>query len=225
MVEKSDIYDIGYDEINKDELIREIIHESKNSLSACEGFIQFMLIKNEFNAEYLKIIQDEIKRTLSMLNSYALISPPLQNTECDINSCVAEICTLISYNLKANNINLDLHLSDLPLISVDKYRIKQVLLNIIENSIQSIEKNGVIKISTLYKDGYIIITIEDNGCGMDKSIMDRIFEPLFTTKPTGTGLGLHVCKNIINNYNGNICLESTPKKGTKFLITLPVASS
>lgn len=225
MVEKADRYDIGCDEIDKEELIREIIHESKNSLSACEGFIQFMLIKNEFNEEYLKIIQDEIKRTLSMLNSYALISSPFQNIECDINSCITEICTLISYNVKANNITLDLHLSDLPLITVDKYRIKQVLLNIIENSMQSIEKSGVINISTLYKDGYIFIIIEDNGCGIDEDIIDKVFEPLFTTKPTGTGLGLHVCKNIIDSYNGNIQLESIPKKGTKFSITLPASNN
>lgn len=201
----------------------EIVHESRNALTACEGFVQFMLIKKMFNAEYLEIVLSELKRTISILNSYNIVSYPNREVEsCSLNNCINEVCTMLYSKLTLREISLNLSLSEIPDIIIDSSRIKQILLNMIENSIDAIGKNGSITISTCCSDNKVTINIKDTGCGIDPSLKDKVFDPFFTTKSKGTGLGLHVCKTIIESYKGSIDLESTPGNGTAFAITFPV---
>lgn len=203
----------------------EIVHESRNALTACEGFIQFMLIKKMFNSEYLEIVLSELRRTTTILNSYNQIASPHRNLEyCNLNKCINEVLTLFSSKLKLRHIDVDLSLSEIPDIFVDPSRMKQILLNMIENSIDAIEKNGCIGITTFCFDNTVTIVIKDTGCGIDSSVMNKIFTPFFTTKSKGTGLGLHVCRTIIESYNGKISLESSPGMGTIFTISFPVIS-
>lgn len=104
-------------------------------------------------------------------------------------------------------------------ISVDAEKIKIAFLNIIVNGIEAMEENGVLKIATSKKGDKCIVKFSDNGKGMSKSDMDRLFEPYFTTKEKGNGLGLANTQNIILGHNGSISAESEPGKGTVFTVS------
>lgn len=208
---------------NQHSFFSEIVHESRNALTACEGFIQFMLIKRIFNSEYLEIVLSELRRATEILNSYNFVSSTHRNIEyCNLNNCIKEINTLLSSKLNFRNIDLTLSLSEIPEILLDSSRIKQILLNMIENSIDAIGKEGSIEITTCCSHDSVIMTIKDTGCGIDPSIKEKVFTPFFTTKSKGTGLGLHVCKSIIESYRGKIELESLTGRGTTFTITFPI---
>jgi signal transduction histidine kinase len=104
---------------------------------------------------------------------------------------------------------------------VDAEKMKLAFLNIIVNAIEAMEPGtGVLEIKTEYRENQCLITIKDNGIGMDEESASKIFEPYYTTKESGNGLGLTNTQNIILNHNGHITLESAPGKGTTFFITL-----
>lgn len=111
-----------------------------------------------------------------------------------------------------------------PEINADKTKIKQVFINLIKNAFESIspDTSGLVHISIDYCDGTISITISDNGCGIPDCDIDKIFLPMVTFKPNGTGLGLPISKRIIEAHNGSISVTSSIDKGTTFRILLPV---
>jgi two-component system sensor histidine kinase HydH len=113
------------------------------------------------------------------------------------------------------NINLPLNKCT---ITCDVQRLEPVFSNLIINAIQSMNNKGEINVRLLDKDEYIIIEIEDSGSGIPEENLEKIFDPLFTTKQTGTGLGLVTCKNIIEQHGGTISVTSPP---TIFTIKLP----
>jgi signal transduction histidine kinase len=115
------------------------------------------------------------------------------------------------------NITLELPKNDVTLFC-DSYKMQRVFSNMIQNSIQAIENKGTITIAVSEKSNDIKITIKDTGPGIPDELMPKIFEPLFTTKKRGTGLGLTICKKIIDDHNGSIAVANDP---TTFTITIP----
>ncbi|MBT8243023.1 MAG: GHKL domain-containing protein, partial [Nitrosopumilus sp.] len=103
-------------------------------------------------------------------------------------------------------------------IECDFEAIKVVLINLIVNSMQAIENEGEIKISSKIKDERVIIEIEDSGPGIPEDKLGKIFEPLFTTKQEGTGLGLASCKSLVEQHHGTITVKNNP---TRFIIEIP----
>lgn len=108
-------------------------------------------------------------------------------------------------------------------INADYNRLKQTLVNLIKNSRESITDNGTIKLYTLEDKKYIKIYIEDSGIGLNKEELDRMKEAFFTTKKTGTGLGVYLANEIITSHGGTLEYFSKKNKGTKVVITLPYA--
>jgi two-component system sporulation sensor kinase A len=102
----------------------------------------------------------------------------------------------------------------------DEDKLKQVFLNLIQNSIDAIEKTGTIRTSSQLSDDYIIIRITDDGCGIEEP--NNIFDPIFTTKVSGTGLGLSISQKIIEQHNGTFSLNSSRPGETIFEIKLPM---
>ncbi|KEF37185.1 histidine kinase [Schinkia azotoformans MEV2011] len=109
-------------------------------------------------------------------------------------------------------------------IYIDKNQIKQVLINLIQNAIEEMHAGGEINI-VLNKDtstNRVEISVIDQGSGIDQEVLNNLFTPFLTTKPSGTGLGLSVCHRIIKNHNGEIDVETIKNKGTTFKIKLPI---
>jgi signal transduction histidine kinase len=110
---------------------------------------------------------------------------------------------------------------NIPALYVDPQQIGQVLGNLITNAYQAMPDGGKLNIGAEAKAGTVQIYVSDTGCGISRENMSKLFEPLFTTKTNGIGLGLTVCKDLIEVNGGNIEVESDEGKGSMFLITLP----
>ncbi|MFZ5905987.1 MAG: sensor histidine kinase [Nitrospirota bacterium] len=148
----------------------------------------------------------------------------------DMNDAVREVLGFLEKEILFRNIRLELVLAeDLPRIMSDKGQVQQVLLNIFNNALDALleEKEGLIAITTLVQNQKIQVSVSDNGHGIPKEKLKKIFEPFYTTKEKGkgTGLGLFISYGIIKKLGGDIHVESDTDKGTKFTIELPLTSA
>ena len=150
-----------------------------------------------------------------------------QKVVTDINHIVKKSLKILKNEFHIRHITVDQYLGGPMLVFLDENQIEQVLVNILLNAIQAIDKNGTISIKTGVNSerDELKVEITDSGCGISKEQIDRIFDPFFSTKARGTGLGLAVSYGIINNHEGEIKVESQPGQGTRFIVTLPVLSS
>ena len=112
-------------------------------------------------------------------------------------------------------------LAALPPAEVDRGQIKQVLLNVLVNAAQAISGNGTITITTAADGNEVSVRVRDDGCGIPAEVRERIFDPFFSTKPTGTGLGMAVARRIIEDHKGRIIVASAEGEGTSITLILP----
>ncbi len=206
-----------------------LAHEVKNQLNTI-GFIE--LIRNRLSdeeKEYIQYIYDSRDRIVSLLDEVRGLAKN-EDTDYTINSydlkeVIQEAIFLVSMDpdVKDKDLAYDDPVSHIVLINKDK--IIQVLLNLIRNAAQAIEgtKNAKITVKTKVKGNLIETHIIDNGHGIDENKITKIWEPFFTTKgDKGTGIGLDLCKRIIEGHNGSIQCISKPQKETSFIFTLPL---
>lgn len=213
-----------------------IAHEIKNPLTAIDlhtQLIQRAVQKNlvcldENLSQYIKIISEETKRLNQILNDFLLATRTrqLKATFENLNTFLAEIISLIKPELEAKNISLREAYQEVPKNFIDKDYLKQAILNLIKNAIEAMEKSSlkVLTIRTWYdtvRDANAI-EIEDTGCGIPSDQIQKIFEPYYTTKEYGTGLGLTITYKIIKEHDGEIQISSKPNEGTRFTIFLPI---
>jgi len=206
-----------------------IAHEIKNPLIAIGGFAKRLHRKMEPvdpNWETVGIIVEEVNRLERLLQQLRSFSPTVEHGEenCDINLIIQKILTLLKGELEILNIKLEANFADgLPKVLIGEDEIKQVFLNLIQNAIQAMPNGGYLKIDGFYDQGAIMIQVKDNGTGIPSKIQENIFQPLFTTKEDGSGLGLALSSQIIKAHSGSIKVEeSEPNNGTTFSICLPV---
>lgn len=209
-----------------------LAHEIRNPLTSIKGFIQLMEQRKEKapNQEHLQIILNEIERIDKLVRGFQHLARPLENPKfviLDIDKVVEEVVTL----MKSHCIEKNVHLSvgyDTEGVQVGRYRVwgdedqlKQVLINIIKNGIDAVEKNGRVQVKLRRDDQQVIVEIEDNGKGMGEDVLQKMGTPFFTTKEEGNGLGLSVCFTIVESHNGTIRVDSEEGRGTVFSIVLP----
>ncbi len=144
----------------------------------------------------------------------------------NLNDCVKNTLKLVWNELKYNS-RVETDLSDLPLLMCNAGQIEQVLMNLLINAGQACESNGVIVICTCVDDSDVLVRITDNGCGINKEIINKVFDPFYTTKPigVGTGLGLSISYGIMEKHQGRIEVESETGKGTTFSLYLPATET
>lgn len=206
---------------------RTLAHEIRNpltSISLAAEQLKESVAQNEDNEFLLNIIKrnsDRINSLISkLLNStkFAELQPSMVHP----GTILDEALDLASDRISLQGIKIVKNYSmQLGKVEVDPEKMRLAFLNIIVNAIEAMEPyKGVLEIKTENRENKCLITIKDNGQGMDKESVSKIFEPYFTTKEAGNGLGLTNTQNIILNHNGNITLESVPGKGTSFFITL-----
>jgi len=205
-----------------------IAHEIRNPLTAIGGFARAILREPQ-DIENVKlggkIISREVNRLEKILANvldFTKISQPFKQQH-DINAIIEEVIQLNKPVIHERNISCNIQLySSLPPAWVDEEQIKQALVNILVNSIHSIHHQGKISVSTDLVDEQVLIEISDNGAGMTKETLENMFNPFFTTKSGGTGLGMAVTQRIIEEHGGEIQVESEKGKGTTFRIFIPL---
>ena len=207
-----------------------LAHEIKNPLTTLKTFSEYLLErKNDeaFLAKFARIIPAEVERINNIVHRLLDFSKPNPPTFKISNICdvMRETLDLLSNDFLKRKIKIIENCEDHGLmVNIDTTQIKQVILNILLNSMDAMPKGGNIYISAKSTDNNKIeICIEDEGAGISKENLKNIFNPFFTTKDEGTGLGLGICHNIIKNHNGTIEIESEENKGTTVKIKLPLA--
>ena len=201
-----------------------ITHEIKNPITVCKGYLDMFDSSDiEKSKKYVNILKSEIDRVLVLLEDFLSINKiKIEKDIIDINLLLEETTNNFIPILKEKNIHKYFDISkDELYIYADYNRLKQVLINIIKNSVESITNNGLIKLYLTQRKDTIEIHIEDNGIGMNKEELSKIKEPFFSTKSKGTGLGVYLSNQIINAHEGTIEYESIENMGTKTIITLP----
>jgi signal transduction histidine kinase len=204
-----------------------VAHEIRNPLTAIGGFAKSVL-KDPKNTDQVKmgaqIIDKEVHRLETILRNvldFTRISRPFRRKK-NINQIIHEIVTLQQAILR-EDISLNLELAeDIQEFYFDDEQIKQAVMNVFSNSILSIKSKGQVTIRTLKKDSQVIIEIKDTGIGISNENIENIFNPFFTTRQDGTGLGLAVTQRILEGHDGKIEVESKEKKGSTFRLILPL---
>jgi two-component system NtrC family sensor kinase len=118
---------------------------------------------------------------------------------------------------------LEVDCEEVPPVQLDSDQIKQVLLNLMINAGHAMPKGGKLEISARTENGNLVLAVKDTGAGIPQSDLDKIFDTFFTTKASGTGLGLSVCYRLVSDHGGNISVDSVPGEGTSVRIELPVS--
>jgi len=208
-----------------------VSHELRNPLSAIKNAV--FLLKRKLSKEtipdidekiiqFLDIMDNEIDRCSKITNDllgFTRVSEP-NRLAFDINTVVNDALSRVEI---AENIKLSKSLQpDLPMIMIDANQIGQVLINLIQNACQAMTDGGNLKISTKVSEGFMKVEVGDSGCGIPEKEIKKIFDPLFSTKPRGTGIGLAVCHGIIQKHNGVIDVKSQEGVGTTMFIKLPL---
>lgn len=195
-----------------------ITHEIKNPIAVCKGYVD-MFDKKDINKceRYNEIIKNELNRTLIIMDdfmNYTKIKVKLDII--DINMLLSEVLESFSLIFKINNVDLINKVTDDEIyINGDYDRLKQVFINLIKNGIESFDgKNGKLEIKSKENNKEVIISIIDNGCGMDEEVFKNINKMFYTTKKNGTGIGLPLSNEIIKLHNGRINFYSKKGEGT-----------
>jgi len=205
---------------NNTDNIFSLTHEVKNPLCVCKGYLN-MINKNNLD-KYLPIIKSEMNRSITIMDEFLDLKRIKLNKDLmDFTLLLDDIKETTKLVLKTNKVNLELNNSkDEVIIDGDYDKLKQVLINIIKNSYEA-ECNNI-KINLKTSKDFLKVKIIDNGKGISKEDIKKIGTPFYTTKVTGTGMGVSLSKEIIKVHDGEIKYNSTINKGTEVTIILPI---
>ncbi len=216
-------------------LVSGIAHELNNPLNnislTAEAILEdFSDLSKEEIEEMLQEILEEARRASSVVKNLLDFSRRRKTdiTELiDIKKLIDSTIKIVKNQLMLSDIQLIRNIpSDLPKIKGNEDNLKQVFINLFLNAIQAMPNGGYLKITAREKEGFIEIAVEDRGVGMPPEVMERIFDPFFSTKPVGkgTGLGLSIVYGIVKKHGGHIEVKSRQGQGTTFFVYLPVQS-
>ncbi|MFT8323180.1 MAG: HAMP domain-containing sensor histidine kinase [Bacillus sp. (in: firmicutes)] len=205
-------------------------HEIRNPLTTIIGFTQYLekeaKAKSETNiAHYSSIIREEANRIELLIQELLTLSKSHLHydnlTIIDVKHSIEKIVTIYSLQFEKKNITIHTNVGSSLYISGNANRFERLLINLIKNAGEAIEENGTISIEAAKENKKIVISIKDNGPGISPKQLEDIFYPFYTTKDEGTGLGLPICKTIVETLNGQLEISSELNEGVNITISIP----
>jgi signal transduction histidine kinase len=209
-----------------------VAHEIGNPLNSLHIHLQLMerqahkldgAAREEFQ-ESIDIARSEVNRLDSIVTQFLRAirpSKPQLQPE-NVNMIVEEAVRFFAPEIQDRDIVVEQELrSDLPLLRIDRDQMKQAFYNVIKNSLEAMKRGGILRIRTDRDDTHVLVSFVDTGSGMSAGNLSRVFEPYFTTKPSGTGLGLLIVRRIVREHGGELSIESSEGKGLTLTIRLP----
>lgn len=205
-------------------LLLNVAHEIRNPLTSIKNFIT-ILPKNLENKEFIEALLLHVPKQIDIIDVLVKdlleYSSPRNTNKKIVNMGLFLDSVLALPRREKSNIEFEIYMKNEINLLTDEQHLRQILVNLIMNGMDSIEnKNGLIRISVSEDDEDVVITIQDNGTGIDKENLIRIFDPFFTTKEKGTGLGLFITYQLVKKNNGSISVDSSPE-GTVFTLRFP----
>lgn len=209
-----------------------LAHEIKNPLSTIG--LNLELLAEDLQASdsprdhrllrKVETIRRECARLEQILNAFLQFARvgELQREESSLNAEVEDFLAFFQPTAQEQGIELSRHLAgDLPPVHLDRALLRQVLLNLALNALQAMPGGGLLEVQTHLRDGRVLLEIIDNGRGMEPSTREKMFDPFYSTKSGGSGLGLPTVRKIVEAHGGAISCDSEPGRGTRFTISLP----
>lgn len=201
-------------------------HEIKNPLSSIKTFAAYLPKKYddpEFREKFSRIVGQEVNKITTMVQElldFAKPKPP-EPQPTQLSKLIDETIEFLHGSLVDKHITVMRAYSTQDSVWVDPSQMKQVFLNLLMNSIQAMHRAGCITISTVAEDGHLAVLVADTGPGIPRQDLSKVFDPFYTTKPDGTGLGLSVVHSIIREHRGKVTIDSDVGRGTTVRIQLP----
>lgn len=217
-----------FEDLQKDELLKtsifKVTHEIKNPLAVIQGYLTLFDPNDSDKCKrYSKILKTEVNNALIVLKDFSDIhNMKIIKKQMNFNELLIEIKESIIPFFNNKRINLNIDSEKNIYINADYNRLKQVFINILKNSSEALPANGKITINSYKNSNKLIVTIKDNGCGMDDETINNIFTPFYSKKSSGTGLGLCLSKEIIENHGGTIKYTSKINEWTLVKIIIPI---
>lgn len=220
------------------EFVSNVTHELKTPLTSIRGFVETLrsgaVNDADIAAKFLEIIDIEAERLTMLINDILQLSE-IENNFSDTNigkhnlsDIISDVVSILQGSADKKNVSLIVEAAPKITIQVNRNRIKQMLINLIDNAIKYNVENGSVRIKAFKADGRLVISVADTGIGIAEEHLSRIFERFYrvdkgrSRNMGGTGLGLSIVKHIVNLYDGDINVKSEPGKGTEFIVQLPV---
>ncbi|GGG24323.1 ATP-binding protein [Paenibacillus abyssi] len=203
-----------------------ITHEIRNPMAVIRGFVQLMQERSPENQrEYYHIVMEELDRANGIINDFLSLAQNriVDKEKSSLNAIINELAPLLwaDANLRGQSVELELEPS-LASFDMNAKEIKQLILNLARNAMEAMGDKGLLVIRTKQIDNVIELQVSDTGCGIPQEQLDHLFEPFYTTKTSGTGLGLALCLSIVEQHLGKIEVTSKEDVGTTFVVTFTV---
>ncbi len=211
-----------------------LAHEIRNPLSTINLNLELLAEDVEGNEtprehrmlQKIRAVQRECRHLEEILDEFLRFARlgEIELVDCDLNQVVRDFIEFYQPEAAQAGVEISPHLApDLPTVRIDRALFRQALLNLALNAQQAMPKGGLLELQTRWRDGHVELHLIDNGSGMDEQTVSRIFDVFFSTKPSGSGLGLPTVRRIVEAHGGRVEVESAPARGTRFTILLPPA--
>ncbi|HBW38922.1 nitrogen regulation protein NR(II) [Desulfosporosinus sp. BICA1-9] len=202
-----------------------IAHEIRNPMTTVHGFLQLLGTKSvllEYK-DYFQLMIEELDRCNSIITEFLSLSRnnPLDLRMQNLNTIINKLLPMIQADALRKELIIIVELEEIPNLKLNEQEIRQVILNLARNALDSMLEGGVLTIRTYLEQDYVVLMFRDQGSGIPGQVLENIGKPFLTTKENGTGLGLPVSYNIVYRHGGTICVE-TGTTGTTFFIKLPI---
>lgn len=203
-----------------------LAHELRNPLSAISGAVEILkedMTPTNEHERLIGVATQQIERLNLLVEDFLILTMPIQKNKSsvDLGKIVSDTVDSFTKTIRRSNIEIANGIEEQIYVRAHSYRLKQAVWNLLMNSIESMPGGGKVTLSSEYRNSNVILRFKDEGRGIDDKIKSRLFDPFFTTKEVGTGLGLAIVQKVIEGYNGEVNVESSPGKGTTFIIKLP----
>lgn len=204
------------------EMAAGLAHEIRNPMTTVSGFLQLSKAQGRLSPAHIDLMLEELDRANTIIAEFLSLAKDkrVDRKLMFINEIIEALYPLIQAEAFMKSQTVTLALTDCPRIYLDEKEIRQLILNMSLNGLEAMDEGGRLEIGTSFSNGYVVLSVKDEGHGIQDDLLDKILEPFFTTKDCGTGLGLPICYSVARRHNAEIDIN-TSEYGTVFLVYFP----
>lgn len=211
---------------NKSIDVLRVMHEIKNSFMVCNGYLDIIEANNVDNDinRYVSVIKNEINRSNNIIRDFLSGNEEeILKKIIDFKLFLDSVCREMELYINSKSLSFEYNLfNEEVFVKGDCNKLKQVIINLIENSVEACFVGGKIVINSYLMDGFCYVEIIDDGCGMDGDVLKMVGRRFFSTKKTGSGIGVNFCMDVIEKHGGDIKYYSVKDSGTKVVVKIPI---